>query len=193
MRAQTAPWSGNGPDNLSCFDVQVLAELIISNESRIIESDSVSFYNRMRSFNFTATIRYQVSHRPLLLQQSKLCRADALQASQMVAELELACLRHQWRILRARDLLVFFTMASYKALEMQLSAQLCMQDFDKLDGILKEYKRFMSESPYIDKTLPSHVHLAGFATDGLQVHVHVSPSPCFLLSESDCCYFHRLG
>ena len=30
--------------------VQVLAELIISNESRIIESNSVSFYNRMRSF-----------------------------------------------------------------------------------------------------------------------------------------------
>ena len=39
---------------------QVLAELIISNESRIIESNSVSFYNRMRSFQFTATIRYQV-------------------------------------------------------------------------------------------------------------------------------------
>ena len=40
--------------------MQVLAELIISNESRIIESNSVSFYNRMRSFQFTATIRYQV-------------------------------------------------------------------------------------------------------------------------------------
>ena len=40
--------------------LQVLAELIISNESRIIESNSVSFYNRMRSFQFTATIRYQV-------------------------------------------------------------------------------------------------------------------------------------
>ena len=40
--------------------MQVLAELIISNESRIIESNSVSFYNRMRSFKFTATIRYQV-------------------------------------------------------------------------------------------------------------------------------------
>ena len=50
-----------------------------------------------------------------------------------------------------------------------------MQDFDKLDGILKDYKHFMSESPYIDKTLPSHVHLAGFAADGLQIHVHVRP------------------
>ena len=41
--------------------MQVLAELIISNESRILKSDSVSFYNRMRSFGFTAVIRYQVS------------------------------------------------------------------------------------------------------------------------------------
>lgn len=44
--------------------MQVLAELIISNESRIIESNSVSFYNRMRSFKFTATIRYQVHVQP---------------------------------------------------------------------------------------------------------------------------------
>ena len=40
--------------------MQVLAELIISNESRIVQSDSVSFYNRMRSYGFTAVIRYQV-------------------------------------------------------------------------------------------------------------------------------------
>ena len=46
---------------LSVQCMQVLAELIISNESRIIESNSVSFYNRMRSFQFTATIRYQVT------------------------------------------------------------------------------------------------------------------------------------
>lgn len=46
---------------LTACRVQVLAELIISNESRILKSDSVSFYNRMRSFAFTAVIRYQVS------------------------------------------------------------------------------------------------------------------------------------
>ena len=49
--------------------MQVLAELIISNESRIIESNSVSFYNRMRSFKFTATIRYQVHVQPWTLTQ----------------------------------------------------------------------------------------------------------------------------
>ena len=47
------------PEQQHCY-VQVLAELIISNESRIIQSDSVSFYNRMRSYHFTAVIRYQV-------------------------------------------------------------------------------------------------------------------------------------
>ena len=47
------------------------------------------------------------------------------------------------------------------------------QDFDKLEGILKDYKRFMSESPHVDDTLPNHVHLGGFASDGLHVHVHV--------------------
>ena len=55
---------------LISFRMQVLAELIISNESRIIESDSVSFYNRMRSFKFTATIRYQVGRMSLHLVQT---------------------------------------------------------------------------------------------------------------------------
>ena len=36
--------------------MQVLAELIISNESRIIESNSVSFYNRMRSIHRNHTV-----------------------------------------------------------------------------------------------------------------------------------------
>ncbi len=57
-------------DGLRC--AQVLAELIISNESRIIESNSVSFYNRMRSFKFTATIRYQVHIQPCSLMQTAL-------------------------------------------------------------------------------------------------------------------------
>ena len=52
-----------------------------------------------------------------------------------------------------------------------------MQDFDKLDGILRDYKHFMSENPDIDRTLPTHVHMSGFADDGLQVHVHVSLPP----------------
>ena len=47
------------------------------------------------------------------------------------------------------------------------------QDFDKLDGILKDYKRFMSECPLIDRTLPTHVNLDGFSNDGLKIHVHV--------------------
>ena len=52
-----------------------------------------------------------------------------------------------------------------------------MQDFDKLDSILKDYKQFMSQSPGIDKTLPAHVHLSGFVEEGLQIHVHVSLNP----------------
>ena len=51
-----------------------------------------------------------------------------------------------------------------------------MQDFDKLESILKDYKRFMSESPHIDNSLPTHVHLAGFASDGLHINVHVCSS-----------------
>ena len=47
------------------------------------------------------------------------------------------------------------------------------QDFDKLDGILKDYKAFMSECPLIDRTLPTHVNLDGFSNDGLKIHVHV--------------------
>jgi hypothetical protein len=52
-----------------------------------------------------------------------------------------------------------------------------MQDFDKLDSILKDYKHFMSQCPGIDKTLPAHVHLSGFVEEGLQIHVHVSLNP----------------
>ncbi len=52
-----------------------------------------------------------------------------------------------------------------------------MQDFDKLEGILRDYKHFMSQCPNIDKTLPAHVHLSGFVEEGLQIHVHVSPDP----------------
>ena len=56
-----------------------------------------------------------------------------------------------------------------------LPEQACMlaQDFDKLDGILKDYKRFMSECSLIDRTLPTHVNLDGFSNDGLKIHVHV--------------------
>ena len=57
---------------------------------------------------------------------------------------------------------------------------MCLQDFDKLEAILKDYKRFMSESPHIDKSLPTHVHLGGFASDGLHINVHVCSSPCLL-------------
>ena len=52
-------------------------------------------------------------------------------------------------------------------------ARMPAQDFDKLDGILKDYKRFMSECPLIDRTLPTHVNLDGFSNDGLKIHVHV--------------------
>ncbi len=41
--------------------LQVLSELIISNESRIQESKNVQYYNKMRVFHFTACIRYMVS------------------------------------------------------------------------------------------------------------------------------------
>ncbi len=40
--------------------LQVLSELIISNESRIQDSKNVRYYNKMRVFHFTACIRYQV-------------------------------------------------------------------------------------------------------------------------------------
>ena len=64
-------------------------------------------------------------------------------------------------------------------------ARMPAQDFDKLDGILKDYKRFMSECPLIDRTLPTHVNLDGFSNDGLKIHVHVRlsyrPSPVMAL------------
>ena len=66
--------------------MQVLAELIISNESRIIESNSVSFYNRMRSFKFTATIRYQVQVQPCNLMQSTLI---------LVHSVACCCIKHE--------------------------------------------------------------------------------------------------
>lgn len=48
-----------------------------------------------------------------------------------------------------------------------------MQDFDKLEGILKEYKNFLKESDSIDMNLPLHAHLAGFDEEGLKIAVHV--------------------
>lgn len=40
--------------------MQTLSDLIISNESRIMDSKNVRYYNKMRVFHFTACIRYQV-------------------------------------------------------------------------------------------------------------------------------------
>ncbi len=42
------------------LDLQTLSDLIISNESRIMDSKNVRYYNKMRVFHFTACIRYQV-------------------------------------------------------------------------------------------------------------------------------------
>lgn len=58
------------------------------------------------------------------------------------------------------------------------------QDFDKLEGILKDYKRFMSESPHVDASLPNHAHLGGFASDGLHIHVHVCSCSAFSSSHT---------
>ncbi len=49
-----------------------------------------------------------------------------------------------------------------------------MQDFDKLEGILKEYREFLEDSDSIDMTLPLHANLAGFEEEGLKIAVHVS-------------------
>lgn len=46
-------------ETLVC-DLQTLSDLIISNESRIMDSKNVRYYNKMRVFHFTACIRYQV-------------------------------------------------------------------------------------------------------------------------------------
>ncbi|KAK9909058.1 hypothetical protein WJX75_006607 [Coccomyxa subellipsoidea] len=88
---------------------KTLSDLIISNESRIMDSKNVRYYNKMRVFHFTACIRYQ--------------------------------------------------------------------DFDKLEGILKEYKNFLKESDSIDMNLPLHAHLAGFDEEGLKIAVHVHTRP----------------
>lgn len=51
------------------------------------------------------------------------------------------------------------------------------QDFDKLEGILKDYKKFLEASDSIDMSLPMHAHLAGFDEEGLKIAVHVSTHP----------------
>ena len=57
-----------------------------------------------------------------------------------------------------------------------------LQDFDKLEGILKEYKNFLKESDSIDMNLPLHAHLAGFDEEGLKIAVHVrTPHPLHAL------------
>ncbi|EIE25208.1 hypothetical protein COCSUDRAFT_61447 [Coccomyxa subellipsoidea C-169] len=88
---------------------KTLSDLIISNESRIMDSKNVRYYNKMRVFHFTACIRYQ--------------------------------------------------------------------DFDKLEGILKEYREFLEDSDSIDMTLPLHANLAGFEEEGLKIAVHVHSRP----------------
>ncbi|BDA41457.1 probable low conductance mechanosensitive channel YnaI at C-terminar half [Coccomyxa sp. Obi] len=51
------------------------------------------------------------------------------------------------------------------------------QDFDKLEGILKDYKTFLEASDSIDMSLPLHAHLAGFDEEGLKIAVHVHSRP----------------
>ncbi len=51
------------------------------------------------------------------------------------------------------------------------------QDFDKLEGILKDYKGFLEASDSIDMSLPLHAHLAGFDEEGLKIAVHVRTHP----------------
>ena len=48
-----------------------------------------------------------------------------------------------------------------------------MQDFDKLESILADYKAFCKGSDSIDHNLPLHVNLAGFDDEGLKIAVHV--------------------
>lgn len=61
-----------------------------------------------------------------------------------------------------------------------------LQDFDKLESILKEYKQFLQDSDSIDMSLPLHAHLAGFDEEGLKIAVHVE-SRAF---ESTCVCLH---
>ena len=60
------------------------------------------------------------------------------------------------------------------------------QDFDKLEGILKDYKEFLKASDSIDMSLPLHAHLAGFDEEGLKIAVLVS-THFHIIHMQHCC------